>query len=294
MSPQRSGEMNMKSRIVALFIILSLILCGNMNRVHAAECIPDEEECVCECDREQCECEEPECETDDNEIGDTYVTDDIEVGDTYMIGSYEQDNDLSNGTEEIEWIVLEKKGSSLMLISKYGLDSQRYTETNAYITWETCTLRSWLNKEFLNDAFSADEQKRILVSDVSSDENPRHQSYQGEPTRDKVYLLSILELREYSEVLPVCVPTAYAITQGVRVQKDDKVYNGKSYCSWLLRTLGWMHSGVTYADVFYNEDGGSFTRDDMGVRPAIQIKYDPSEKIMKGDVYKFGKCACQG
>ena len=43
----------------------------------------------------------------------------IKVGDTYKFGSYEQDNKTSNGKEEIEWIVLDKDGISLLLISKY-------------------------------------------------------------------------------------------------------------------------------------------------------------------------------
>ena len=283
MSPQRSGEMNMKSRISAFFIIFSIILCGNMNGVHAAECIPDEEECVCECDREQCECEEPESEIDDNEIGHTYVTDNIEVGDTYMFGSYEQDNDLSNGTEEIEWIVLEKKESSLMLISKYGLDSQEYTETAVNMTWETCSLRGWLNKEFLNAAFSADEQKRILVSDVTADKSTEEFAYQGNSTKDKVYLMSFSEYHEYP-LPPKCVPTAYAIAQGAAELKADKADDGENYCIWMLRTMGWMNLNV----VVVSDDGVYFANDYLGVRPTIQISCDPSEKIQEGDIYKFG------
>lgn len=278
MSSQRVGEMKMKSGICAFFIILSIILCGNMDKVYAAEWIPDEEECVCECDGEQGECEEPESEIDD-----------IEVGDTYVFGSYEQDNDLSNGPEEIEWIVLEKNGSSLMLISKYGLDVQKYTETTEWMTWETCSLRGWLNKEFLNAAFSADEQNRILVSDVPADKSTEEFAYQGNSTKDKVYLMSFSECHEYTKVPSKCVPTAYAIAQGVYELKDDKADDGATYCGWMLRTMGWMNLNVvSVRHSRVNDDGISFTTDYLGVRPTIQISCDPSEKIQEGDIYKFG------
>ncbi len=46
----------------------------------------------------------------------------VEVGDVIYFGSYEQDNNLSNGKEEIEWIVLAKENRKALLISKYALD----------------------------------------------------------------------------------------------------------------------------------------------------------------------------
>lgn len=42
------------------------------------------------------------------------------VGSYVKFGSYEQDNDLSNGKEKIEWLVLDLQANEALLISKYG------------------------------------------------------------------------------------------------------------------------------------------------------------------------------
>ena len=86
----------------------------------------------------------------------------IGIGDTYVFGTYEQDNDLSNGKEEIEWIVLDKEGMSLLLLSKYALVGREYHTPRMASTWETCNIRPWLNETFLNEAFSPEEQSRII------------------------------------------------------------------------------------------------------------------------------------
>ena len=49
-----------------------------------------------------------------------------EVGDYITFGLYEQDNDLSNGKENIEWLILELKDEKALVISKYALDSKPY------------------------------------------------------------------------------------------------------------------------------------------------------------------------
>ena len=82
------------------------------------------------------------------------------VGDVITFGKYEQDNDLSNGSEDIEWIVLDKKDGNLLLLSKYGLDTKVVCD-NADIsyeaTWETSNTRLWLNGDFYDSAFSSDD-----------------------------------------------------------------------------------------------------------------------------------------
>ena len=62
------------------------------------------------------------------------------VGDIVILGSYEQDNNLSNGPEPIEWQVIGSRNGHTLLLSKYALDCKRYNESNVDITWENCTL----------------------------------------------------------------------------------------------------------------------------------------------------------
>ena len=76
-----------------------------------------------------------------------------EVGDFIAFGKYEQDNDTTNGKEDIVWTVLEIKDGKALIMSAYCLDNKQYNTSKAYVTWETCTLRKWLNNDFINAAF---------------------------------------------------------------------------------------------------------------------------------------------
>ena len=67
------------------------------------------------------------------------------IGAVVTFGAYEQDNNTSNGKEKIEWIVLATEGDKSLVISKYILDCQPYNTSRAEVTWEICTLRTWLN-----------------------------------------------------------------------------------------------------------------------------------------------------
>ena len=49
----------------------------------------------------------------------------LSVRDTIEFGRYEQDNDLTNGSEPIVWQVLEVSDESAMMITRYGLDKKR-------------------------------------------------------------------------------------------------------------------------------------------------------------------------
>ena len=59
------------------------------------------------------------------------------TGDYVFFGEYEQDNNTSNGKEDIEWLVIEAKNDKLFVISKYALDSKPYNKEDIDVTWET-------------------------------------------------------------------------------------------------------------------------------------------------------------
>ncbi len=190
------------------------------------------------------------------------------VGDYVVFGSYEQDNDLSNGKEPIEWLVLDRQDDRILVISRNGLDCQRYNESYEDITWEKCTLRSWLNDSFLNEAFSEDEQTLIPTATVSADKNPQYDTSPGENTQDKAFLLSISEANKYfsNNTERQCEPTAYAVAQGV--------YNNfGGFCWWWLRSPGCVQ--VSAADVgsvgSVNFGGDRVNFDKSAVRPALWI-----------------------
>ena len=195
------------------------------------------------------------------------------VGDTIYWGTYEQDNDTSNGKEDIEWLVLAIDGNKALVISKYALDCQEYNAYRADITWKKCSLRTWMNGPFLNNAFSADEQAKILSAAVLADENPKYSTDPGNATTDKMFLLSITEAEKYftTDASRKCTPTAYAKAQGAYPSTD-----GNSW--WWLRSpgLNQRSAAVVYHDgsILYGGASVKLDFDDIFVRPAMWIDLD--------------------
>ena len=200
----------------------------------------------------------------------------IAVGDIIEFGAYEQDNDTSNGKEPIEWQVLERDGDKVLVISKYALDCKPYNTEYEDVTWETCTLRTWLNGTFLNEAFSEAEQAIIQTTEVSADRNPDYSTDPGNATEDKIFLLSIIETYTYfaSDEASMCVPTAYAIANGAYTYDWDQ--DGEATCWWWLRSPGIYLSFAASVD----NDGGVYSNGDYVnyvsdcVRPALWINLD--------------------
>lgn len=193
------------------------------------------------------------------------------VGDIVYFGTYEQDNDTSNGKEDIEWLVLAKKGNRILVISDKALDRQPYNSSRARVTWETCTLRKWLNNDFINAAFSAEERAKIPTVTVSADKNPSYSTSPGNNTTDKVFLLSITEVNKYfsSDSAWQCRGTAYCYAQGAY-----KAGNGN--CWWWLRSPGYTQSSAAnvYDGGDVNEIGNNVFLDNNAVRPAMWISID--------------------
>ena len=211
------------------------------------------------------------CLTGNNPFAKNKKTDEIEtveVGSYITFGKYEQDNNLSNGAEDIEWLVLAKEGDKALVISKYGLDCKPYDEGNGDITWAECTLRTWLNDDFYNTAFSQSEKSHIEKSSVSNKDNPTYGTDGGTDTYDNVFLLSVDEAYEYfdSDNARVCEPTPYAVKNGVWA-------NDGGNCYWWLRLLGESQQHATC--VFCGGDvdeGGTFVKNSsFAVRPAMWI-----------------------
>ena len=191
-----------------------------------------------------------------------------QVGDIVTFGAYEQDNDSSSGKEALEWQVLAREGSRMLLISKYALDCQPYNTKWTAVTWENSTLRAWLNGTFLNNAFSSSEQAAIVQTTVTADKNPEYDTDPGNATTDKVFLLSIAEAEKYfpSDSARKCKATAFAVAKGAYVY-----FNGYS-CCW-LRSPGdiqdnaaYVHNGGSVAHYGLNVDYVHYA-----VRPALWI-----------------------
>ncbi|WP_308617969.1 DUF6273 domain-containing protein [uncultured Eubacterium sp.] len=198
----------------------------------------------------------------------------VSVGDKMRFGTYEQDNDISNGKEDIEWRVLAKENNRILVISDKALDCQLYNVKYDVVTWKTCTLRKWLNDDFFNSAFTDAEKMCIPTVTVSADKNPKYSTYSGKTTKDKIFLLSTKEAEKYfvDDEERKCIPTDYAIAQGVYTS-DNHTINGVGTCYWWLRSPGSIQSCATlvYADGVFSERGYDVNRSCSAVRPAMWI-----------------------
>ena len=190
--------------------------------------------------------------------------DDVSAGDIVEFGSFEQDNNTKNGAENLEWIVLEAKDNTLVLLSEKVLKWTGYDQESP--DWDSSDVREWLNDEFYPTAFNEKEKQMIQLSRVMGEIGY---------TEDYVYLLSVAEARKYfsyntglRDVEIGAAPTAYAKAHGALSNEE---YNGN--CNFWLRTPAEKRGSVCYV----NRDGsfgyGSSTLiwSESGIRPVICI-----------------------
>ena len=211
-----------------------------------------------------------------------------------VFGAYEQDGDESNGPEPIEWEVLEENGDGTFLVSRYVLDAQPYNTEEADVTWESCTLRSWLNDEFLNKAFTAEEQARIRITELENPDNPVWGTTGGSNTQDRIFLLCVEEVRSHYSVNSqdlIIPPTVYAKQQGAgSFVIDEDVYNnwnlashnysrdciGREGAHWWLRSPGDSSNSACFIDSIgtagWRNRGLHVVRGVEGLRPALHLE----------------------
>ena len=207
---------------------------------------------------------------------------DIKVGDIIKFGSYEQDNDKSNGKEEIEWVVLDVENNKALVVSKYILDIQPYNkgrekDGEVSVTWERCSLRKWLNDSFLNTAFGVKHQELIPFVSIFADTD---QTYSKHPdnaiTTDKIFLLGKAEVEKYfaSEEVRECITTVYA-DDNIDLYGYDHDSPDEPYF-WWLRSHGLYRDWSALVVLGNGTIVGGFDAiaDCIGVRPALWINLD--------------------
>ncbi len=175
------------------------------------------------------------------------------ISDIVLFGHYEQDNDIANGKEIIEWMVLDIQEDKALLLSKHGLDKMDYGTRNASTPWEKSVVRKWLNKNFLSEAFTAEEQKAILTTNVDNSKKQGNSEWKtkgGKNTKDKLFLLSFHEAFEQyfaSDEERLCTPTDYVDPNNNKralFSFTIKV-EGRATYIWWLRSPGLYQTTVT-------------------------------------------------
>ena len=195
----------------------------------------------------------------------------LDAGDTLKLGRYEQDDNTANGDEDIEWLILEKQNEVAFLISKKALDSMPFNTNDSLLSWDQSSIRYWLNHEFFNQAFTSDEQSLIQDTLVRAEENPTFTTKPGNDTMDKIFLLSINEVKKYflTEESRKAGATSYAKGQ-------DANTTSSGLCWWWLRSPGRSGKYISYvsSNGVISTMGFISTSAHNSVRPALWINFN--------------------
>ncbi len=209
--------------------------------------------------------------------------------------NYQDDNGYNISTQywfrfdPIKWRVLDP--STGLVMAETILDSQAYNNYLLYSSsdvefygdasktyysnnWENSSIRKWLNEDFLNTAFSAEEQNNIKETSLSTPAySTSYSQYDSADTQDKVFLLSYTEVQntdygfagDTSESdTRTALGSAYAKCQGLYV------YSGNGNSWWWLRSGG-CHSEYAWG-VYISGDLSTIYDTGytgFGVRPAL-------------------------
>ena len=216
----------------------------------------------------------------------------VKEGDIVTFGRYPQ---TAEGTDQtpIEWIVLELQDGKALVISRYGLDVNLFYMENVDVTWETCSLRAWLNSDFLNTAFTPEEQAAIPVTEVDNSAEQGFGEWNmngGNNTQDHVFLLSYAEANRYfgltseENIKTRVQPTDYAAGKGAWSISDCVTESGAEAGWWWLRSPGFNPAFTKGYFACVMNDGrlyyGSVDFLVACYRPALWIN-------LESDIFKF-------
>ena len=192
-------------------------------------------------------------------------------------GNYTQSS--ADTKEPVKWRVLQNADQKVFLLSDQNLDCKVYQDGYPSVTWETSSIRTWLNDSFKDAVFSAGEEAAVTETNVLNKDHPYYETPGGEDTKDKVFLLSLEEVTNSAYGFtdgyePTSTReaknTEYATTMGACTSSKPQ-YAGNGY--WWLRSPGGI--SVSAGIVDYDgkvEDEGDFVGDEeVAVRPALHL-----------------------
>lgn len=184
--------------------------------------------------------------------------------------------------EPIKWRVIKCENGEALLLSDIVLDKQKYNKRLKKVSWEKSTLRKWLNKKFMNRAFSSSEQEAIRTTKVINEDNYYYKTDGGNDTLDKIYLLSLSETDEEKEY-------GFTDSYGMTI-KYSNYADLCDYQYWWLRTPGEKNISAAAVDMSGEAYvGGGESDMELGIRPVLHLN------LLATDDYSYaGKMASDG
>ena len=172
-----------------------------------------------------------------------------------------------------DWRILEAKKDKMLIITDNIIIKQPYHKPRGKVTWEKCTLRDYLNREFYNSFDSTDKNKIVRITNKNQN-NQWWKTPGGNPTQDYVFLLSLEEVAQYLgdiSALKTKGTQIYYIDDGCDNLRMSK--HGFFWAWWWLRSPGSIDYVAAYvlADGSVSVNGCNVYLDAGGVRPALWI-----------------------
>ena len=213
-------------------------------------------------------------------------------GSSIFFGKYMQESNGGSGKydkEPVKWRVLwdDDVKDQLFLLSDRSLDCRQYGEQFKSTLWENSPLRAWLNGDdagsFINTAFSGSEQAAIATTRVRNKKaddytpNPERPNLDGgSDTDDRIFLLSITDVMKesygFTNDLGASETREARNTEYMEDETNARTeLNGNGY--WWLRSPGYgnEYAAIAAANGRIIEGGGEVERDDIAVRPALNL-----------------------
>ncbi len=219
----------------------------------------------------------------------------IKTGDVIVMGNYaHQDSEVLYEDAEgnkydiwsipVKWLVLDKKEEKALIMTLYDVDVIAFDERKQEkTTWDTSTLRSWLNGEFRESAFDEKEQECITETVVKAESNPLYGTEGGSESRDYIFVLSVEEAERY---LPKKEERSTQIEPPVNKERIDwsediPFEDTTDFYGWWLRTPGKNEERITYVCGFGEiHFEGAFVGDSStSVRPAMWIDLNKVKEV---------------
>jgi len=212
---------------------------------------------------------------------------DLKIGDIIPFGEYNwrvsksrRGSPPERTIGENKWRVLDIQEGKALIIMEDVIEKRAYNHEQKEVTWETCTLREYLNGKFL----AKFDKSRIVPTTNQNLDNPWYGTSGGNPTQDYIFLLSLDEVCS----LPYFGDSSANLAQkgtGVIVKRNKPVgvkdsnnkkrkakYRDDAW-TWWLRSPGDIGSNATYiVEGTVIVCGMHVVAEYIGVRPALWLK----------------------
>jgi len=178
------------------------------------------------------------------------------------------------------WRVLDMHDGRALLLSDKIVEQKEYHEKYEPVTWESCTLRKYLNGEFYNQ-FSENERLQIAETVIPNKENQWFNFGSSGDTEDKIFLLSIEETVRYfgdsGQLRGKNPNTKYYIDDAFNDTRKALLLGNNADSCWWLRTSGnsLNFAASVTANGRISVSGDFVNRNNTfegGIRPALWLK----------------------